>query len=150
MSDLAGLYQELILDHSRRPRNRGMIENASARAEGANPLCGDELTLYVDVADDVLREVRFEGHGCAISTASASLMSEAVRGKTTAEAHDLFKRFHQSLVSGPGTEVDVSGLGKLAALTGVRNYPMRVKCASLAWHTLNAALKGTSDTVTTE
>ena len=150
MSDMAGLYQELILDHARRPRNRGMIENASARAEGANPLCGDELTLYVDVADDVLREVRFEGHGCAISTASASLMSEAVRGKTTAEAHDLFKRFHQSLVSGPGTEVDVNGLGKLAALTGVRNYPMRVKCASLAWHTLNAALKGTSDTVTTE
>ncbi len=150
MSDLVGLYQELILDHSRRPRNRGMIENASARAEGANPLCGDELTLYVDVADDVLREVRFEGHGCAISTASASLMSEAVRGKTKAEAHDLFKRFHESLVAGPGTEVDVNGLGKLAALTGVRNYPMRVKCASLAWHTLNAALEGTSDTVTTE
>jgi nitrogen fixation NifU-like protein len=150
MSDLVGLYQELILDHSRRPRNRGMIENASARAEGSNPLCGDELTLYVDVADDVLREVRFEGHGCAISTASASLMSEAVRGKTTAETHDLFKRFHESLVAGPGTEVDVSGLGKLAALTGVRNYPMRVKCASLAWHTLNAALEGTSDTVTTE
>ena len=150
MSDMRGLYQELILDHSRRPRNRGMIENASARAEGANPLCGDELTLYVDVADDLLREVRFEGHGCAISTASASLMSEAVRGKTTAEARALFKRFHESLVAGPGTEVDVSDLGKLAALTGVRDYPMRVKCASLAWHTLYAALEGTSDTVTTE
>jgi nitrogen fixation NifU-like protein len=150
MSDLGSLYQELILDHSRRPRNRGTLENPSARAEGANPLCGDELILYVDVADDTVREVRFEGHGCAISTASASLMSEAVRGKTTAEAHDLFKRFHASLVAGPATEVDVSDLGKLAALTGVRDYPMRVKCASLAWHTLNAALEGSSVTVTTE
>ncbi len=150
MSDLSGLYHELILDHSRRPRNRGTIENASARAEGSNPLCGDELTLYVDLCDDVLREVRFEGHGCAISTASVSLMSEAVRGKTTAEARDLFERFHASLIAGPATEVDVSDLGKLAALTGVRDYPMRVKCASLAWHTLRAALEGTSDTVTTE
>ena len=150
MSDLSGLYQELILDHSRKPRNFGELENASARAEGSNPLCGDELTLYVDVEGGVVRDARFEGHGCAISTASASLMTEAVRGKTTEEARSLFERFHASLLSGPGSEIDVSDLGKLAALTGVRDYPMRVKCASLAWHTLNAALDGRGETITTE
>ena len=149
MSDLKSLYQEVILDHSRRPRNLGTLEN-SRRAEGSNPLCGDELTLYVNVEDDVLREVCFEGHGCAISTASASLMTEAIRGKTTSEVRELFERFHGSLLAGPATEVDVSGLGKLAALAGVRDYPMRVKCASLAWHTLNAALAGRYDPVTTE
>ena len=150
MSDLTNLYQELILDHSRKPRNFGELENASARAEGSNPLCGDELTLYVDVEDGVVRDARFEGHGCAISTASASLMTEAVHGRTTEEARALFKRFHTSLLSGPGSEIDVGDLGKLAALTGVRDYPMRVKCASLAWHTLNAALDGRGETVTTE
>lgn len=150
MSDLSGLYQEVILDHSRRPRNQGTLEDASVSAEGANPLCGDELTLYVDLDGDVVREARFEGHGCAISTASASLMTEAVRGKTTGQARELFERFHHTLLAGPDSEVDVSQLGKLAALTGVRDYPMRVKCASLAWHTLNAALEGRTDTVTTE
>jgi nitrogen fixation NifU-like protein len=150
MSDLASLYQEVILDHSRRPRNQGSLEDASARIDGSNPLCGDELTLYVAVDGDVVRDARFEGHGCAISTASASLMTEAVRGKTTGEARALFERFHQSLIAGPGSEIDVSDLGKLAALTGVRDYPMRVKCASLAWHSLNAALAGHTDTVTTE
>jgi len=150
MSNLTSLYQEVILDHSRRPRNRGALDDASGRAEGSNPLCGDELTLYVDVRDGVLCEARFKGHGCAISTASASLMTEAVRGKTTDEALELFQRFHGSLLAGPASEIDVSQLGKLAALTGVRDYPMRVKCASLAWHTLNAALEGSTDTVTTE
>ncbi|MBW2280060.1 MAG: SUF system NifU family Fe-S cluster assembly protein [Deltaproteobacteria bacterium] len=150
MSDLSDLYQEVILDHSRKPRNKGALENASGRAEGSNPLCGDELTLWVAVEDGVVREARFEGHGCAISTASASMMTEAVRGMTIAEARALFERFHSSLLSGPGSEIDVSDLGKLASLTGVREYPMRVKCASLAWHTLNAALDGGGETVTTE
>jgi len=150
MSDLSSLYQEVILDHSRRPRNRGALEDPSARAEGTNPLCGDELVLYVELDGDVVREARFEGQGCAISTASASLMTEAVRGKTRAQARELFERFHSSLLSGPGSDVDLDALGKLAALAGVRAYPMRVKCASLAWHTLNAALEGRSDPVTTE
>ena len=150
MSDLANLYQEVILDHSRKPRNRGALENASARADGSNPLCGDELTLYVDVEGGVVREACFEGHGCAISTASASLMTEAVRGKTTQQARALFERFRSTLLSGPGSEIDVSDLGKLAALTGVREFPMRVKCATLGWHTLNQALANAGGEAKTE
>ncbi len=149
MSDLRELYQEVILDHSKRPRNVGTLE-AGLHAQGHNPLCGDRLTVYLDVQDGVLRDVRFQGEGCAISTASASLMTEAVRGRTPAETTALFERFHAAVTGPPDVEIDTEGLGKLAVLTGVRRYPMRVKCASLAWHTLDAALRGRGDSVTTE
>ena len=149
MSDLRELYQELILDHSKRPRNVGTLEG-DLHADGHNPLCGDRLTVYLDVQDGVVRDVRFRGEGCAISTASASLMTEAVRGRTAAEVRALFERFHGAVTGPPDIEVDIEGLGKLAVLTGVRRYPMRVKCASLAWHTLDAALRGRGESVTTE
>jgi nitrogen fixation protein NifU and related proteins len=149
VSDLRELYQELILDHSKRPRNVGTLEGG-LRAQGHNPLCGDRLTVYLDVHDGRVRDVRFQGEGCAISTASASLMTEAVRGRTPEETQALFERFHDAVTGPPDVEIDVEGLGKLAVLTGVRRYPMRVKCASLAWHTLDAALRGRGDSVTTE
>lgn len=137
-TDLRDLYQEVILDHNRRPRNFGPLPGADRRAEGHNPLCGDQVAVYLKLDGDVLREVSFEGSGCAISTASASLMTEAVRGQTVAEALRLFGRFHGLLT---GTASEDQDLGKLAALGGVREYPMRVKCATLAWHTLKAALE---------
>ena len=146
--DLAELYRDVIVDHNRRPRNRGPLPSANRRAEGNNPLCGDQLRVYVDMAHDVIRDLRFEGTGCAISTASASLMSEAVKGKSRAEAAVLFGAVHRML-TGSG-DAGGAGLGKLAALAGVRQFPARVKCASLCWHTLNAALAGTAQPVTTE
>lgn len=149
MSDLRELYQEVILDHSKRPRNVGELEGG-LHAQGHNPLCGDRLTVYLDLQDGMLRDVRFRGEGCAISTASASLMTEAVRGRTPDEALALFERFHAAVTGPPDVESDIEGLGKLAVLTGVRRYPMRVKCASLAWHTLDAALRGRAESVTTE
>jgi len=149
VSDLRDLYQEVILDHSKRPRNFGKLEDAR-RADGHNPLCGDRLTVYAVVEGDVVRDLRFEGEGCAISTASASLMTEAVRGKSLAEAQALFERFHAAVTSAHDAELDLESMGKLAVLTGVRQYPMRVKCASLAWHTLDAALHGAKEQVTTE
>jgi nitrogen fixation protein NifU and related proteins len=146
--DLAELYRDVIVDHNRRPRNRGPLPSANHRAEGNNPLCGDQLRVYVDVEDDVIRDLRFEGTGCAISTASASLMSEAVKGRSRAEATALFEAVHRMLTgSGNATGVE---LGKLAALAGVREFPARVKCASLCWHTLNAALADAAQPVTTE
>jgi nitrogen fixation NifU-like protein len=145
--DLAELYRDVIVDHNRSPRNRGRIAGATHHAEGDNPLCGDRLRLDVELAGDVIRDLRFEGSGCAISTASASLMSEAVKGRTKAEAAELFNDVHRMLT---GESPDASRLGKLAALAGVRAFPARVKCASLAWHTLNAALAGDVPTVTTE
>ena len=145
--DLADLYRDLIVDHNRSPRNRGKLPAATHHADGDNPLCGDRLRLELDVAGDVIRDLRFEGNGCAISTASASLMSEAVKGRTRAEAAELFGAVHGMLTGGP---VDSVRLGKLAALAGVRAFPARVKCASLAWHTLNAALAGGREPVTTE
>jgi nitrogen fixation NifU-like protein len=145
--DLAELYRDVIVDHNRSPRNRGRIAGASHHAEGDNPLCGDRLRLDVELDGDVIRDLRFEGSGCAISTASASLMSEAVKGRTRAEAAELFGSVHRMLTGEPP---DALGLGKLAALAGVRAFPARVKCASLAWHTLNAALAGDVPTVTTE
>ena len=148
MSDLRELYQEVILDHTKRPRNFGTLPQATHRAQGHNPLCGDQLALYVEVADDRLRDLRFAGRGCAISTASASLLTEALKGRTTAEA--LFARFHAAVTAPADEPVDAAGLGKLAALTGVREFPMRVKCASLAWHTLEAALAGQAEPVSTE
>ncbi len=150
MSDLRDLYQEVILDHTKRPRNFGMLEHATHRAQGHNPLCGDQLAIFVELADGRLRDLRFAGKGCAISTASASLLTEALKGKTTEEAHALFAAFHQVVTTPSDEPIDVSAIGKLAVLAGVREFPMRVKCASLAWHTLEAALAGRADPVTTE
>ena len=142
MSELGELYQEVILDHNRRPRNFRAIEDGRSQ-EGYNPLCGDRLTLYVKVEGDRVADVAFQGVGCAISKASASLMTEAVKGKTIAEARALFERFHDMVTSSP--ETDAPDLGKLSVLSGVREYPTRVKCASLAWHTMKAALSGAED-----
>jgi len=150
MSDLRELYQELILDHTKRPRNFGTLDAPTCQARGINPLCGDQLTLYLDVKEGVVQDVRFDGNGCAISTASASLMTEAIKGKTAEEVSALFQRFHQVLTSPADREVDVVELGKLAALAGVREFPLRVKCASLAWHTMRSALEGSEQTVSTE
>jgi nitrogen fixation NifU-like protein len=146
MSDLTDLYQEVILDHNRRPRNYRTIEGASHHAEGYNPLCGDRLNLYVQVDGDVIRDVAFQGSGCAISKASASLMTDAVKGQTVAEARSLFERFHHVVTTPP--EQPVEDLGKLSVLAGVRAFPVRVKCASLAWHTLKAALERHEHTTT--
>jgi len=141
------LYQEIILDHSKRPRNCHAMEDASNRAEGYNPLCGDRLKLFIKVEDDIVRDASFVGSGCAISTASASLMTETLKGKTRAEALKLLERFHQLLT----TDSPVSNeLGKLVVFCGVRDYPARVKCATLAWHTLKSALTDAGGTVTTE
>ncbi len=137
--ELNDLYRDVILDHNRRPRNFGGLDPADASVEGFNPMCGDHLTLRLKMRDDTISDIRFEGQGCAISTASASLMTEAVKGKSRAAALDLFDRVHRLLTddAAPGAE----DLGKLAALSGVREYPARVKCASLCWHTLASALK---------
>ncbi len=138
--DLADLYRDVIVDHNRAPRNFGRLASATHAAEGNNPLCGDKLQIFVEIKDDMVRDIRFEGAGCAISTASASLMSEAVKGKSCAEVAELFGSVHRMLTR-RDAEADI-GLGKLAALAGVREFPVRVKCASLCWHTLNAALTG--------
>ncbi len=136
--ELNDLYRDVILDHNRRPRNFGPLEAADASAEGFNPMCGDRLTLRLKLAGDRIEEIRFEGQGCAISTASASLMTEAVKGKTRAEALRLFGRVHGLLTDDAALGED---LGKIAALSGVREFPARVKCASLCWHTLASALQ---------
>ena len=146
--DLADLYRDVIVDHNKRPRNFGRLEQPSHDSEGNNPLCGDTLHIFLDVKDDVIHEVRFEGKGCAISTASASLMTEAIKGKRLADVRHLFEEVHDML-----TRQDApvpADLGKLAALSGVREFPARVKCASLCWHTLNAALARDATPVTTE
>jgi nitrogen fixation NifU-like protein len=140
MSDLTDLYQEVILDHNRRPRNFRAIENASRKQEGYNPLCGDRLTLYLRLDGNVITDLAFQGIGCAISKASASLMTDALKGKTVDDARALFDRFHDMVTSPP--ETPIPDLGKLSVLSGVREYPTRVKCASLAWHTLRAAVAG--------
>jgi nitrogen fixation NifU-like protein len=147
MSDLRDLYQEVILDHSKRPRNFRSMPDADRTAEGYNPLCGDRETVFVNMDGDVVRDVSFQGAGCAISTASASMMTESVKGRTRAEAESLFERFHD-LIVGKGGESDE--LGKLAVFSGVREYPVRVKCATLPWHTLKAALAKDGAKVTTE
>ncbi len=150
MSELRELYQELILDHTKSPRNFGTIEPATCKAEGYNPLCGDELTLYLAIENGRVTDVSFQGKGCAISTASASLMTEAIKGKTTDEVAALFARFQEAVTSPTDRELDLEQLGKLAALAGVRQFPLRVKCAVLAWHTMRAALEGRHETVRTE
>jgi nitrogen fixation protein NifU and related proteins len=149
MSDLRELYQQVILDHSKTPRNFQTLDGANRTAEGHNPLCGDQITLYLQVEGDVIRGVGFQGSGCAISKASASMMTDSVKGKTTADAERLFERFHD-LVTGKGGPTDASDLGKLEVFTGVREFPVRVKCATLAWHTLRAALEGKGEPVSTE
>ena len=138
MSDLNELYQEVILDHNRRPRNFRTIEGASHHADGPNPLCGDRLSLYVQVAGGRIADVAFVGSGCAISKASASLMTDAVKGQPLADVEDMFQRFHRMVTTPPDQPVEQ--MGKLSVLAGVREFPVRVKCASLAWHTLKAAL----------
>jgi nitrogen fixation NifU-like protein len=148
MSDLRDFYQEVLLDHSRRPRNFGPLAQANRRAEGNNPLCGDRVTVWLDVEDGRIRDASFEGAGCAISTASASLMTEALKGLGVEEARGLFHGFHELVTR--GEETGSPDLGPLAAFSGVREYPMRVKCATLAWHALMAALDGKDLPVTTE
>lgn len=147
--DLKELYRDVIVDHNRQPRNFGSLVPADTQAEGYNPLCGDRLTLYVNLDGDRIREVKFEGSGCAISVASASLLTEAVRNKSRAEVAALFADIHK-LLTQQDADVDLTRLGKLAALSGVREFPARVKCASLCWHTLNAALERAAKPVTTE
>ena len=144
--EIADLYQELIVDHSRRPRNYRRLENPTHQAEGFNPLCGDKVKVYVDLENNVVRDISFVGEGCAISKASASLMTETIKGKSKAEVEQLFSRFRH-LATGTG---DGSGLGKLAVFSGLRGFPARVKCATLVWHTLRAALEQTANTVSTE
>jgi nitrogen fixation NifU-like protein len=139
MAELRDLYQEVILDHNRRPRNFRVLPNATHQAEGYNPLCGDRLNLYLTLDGDVITDVGFQGSGCAISKASASLMTDTVKGRPVADARNLFERFHRMVTTPP--DVEVEDLGKLSVLAGVREFPVRVKCASLAWHTLKAALE---------
>ena len=141
--ELRDLYQEVILDHNKKPRNFGKLENANRRAEGHNPLCGDRLTVYMDLEGDRIRDIRFEGSGCAISKASASLMTDAIKGKTVAQARDLFEHFHAMITS--DTDTLQEDMGKLSVLAGVREFPTRIKCASLAWHTMKAAVAHETD-----
>jgi nitrogen fixation NifU-like protein len=149
MSELDELYQEILLDHYRRPRNFGPLDPADREIEGHNPLCGDRITVRLRLTGEKIAEVRFEGSGCAISTASASMMTEAVRGRSVAEAQELAERFRARLTATQPPEPDEE-LGELAALDGVREFPMRVKCATLAWHALREALGGAADRVSTE
>ncbi len=142
MQELRELYQSVILDHNKLPRNFARPERANREAHGHNPLCGDKLEVFAEVDEGVLRAVGFQGSGCAISKASASLMTEAVKGKTLAEIEQLFGGFHRAVTSDARTPVDASGLGKLEVFVGVREFPIRVQCATLAWHTLRAALAG--------
>ena len=144
--EIADLYQELIVDHSRRPRNYRRLENPTHQAEGFNPLCGDKVKVYVDLENNVVHDISFEGEGCAISKASASLMTETIKGKSKAEVEQLFSRF-RDLATGTG---DGLGLGKLAVFSGLRGFPARVKCATLVWHTLHAALEQRANIVSTE
>ncbi len=148
MMDLRELYQEVIIDHNRHPRNHYVMTDATHEAKGYNPLCGDKITVYARIRQQVLEAVSFEGCGCAISQASASLMTDAIQGKTVEEAHALFSTFHRLVTS--DAELDHSKLDKLVVLAGVRTFPARVKCATLAWHTMEAALKHETTTVVTE
>jgi nitrogen fixation NifU-like protein len=148
--ELADLYQEVVIEHSKHPRNFKKLENATHTAEGFNPLCGDHLTLYMTLADEHISEIGFIGEGCAISKASASLMTAAVKGKSSEEALTLFGSVRSLLTNGPDAKIEKGQLGKLSALSGVWEFPMRVKCATLAWHTLKNALEHQSSTVSTE
>jgi len=148
MADLSELYQQVILDHNKKPRNFKVLETANRRQEGYNPLCGDQFTLYLEMDGDRIKDVGFQGQGCAISKASASMMTQAVKGKRTDEAEALFEKFHHVVTGKNGA--DSSALGKLAAFAGVSEFPVRVKCATLAWHALRAALRGEQHSISTE
>ncbi len=148
MPELRDLYQEVILEHSKRPRNYRTLEGANRSAEGFNPLCGDHFTVYLDVEEGRIRDIAFQGSGCAISKASASMMTQALKGKTTEEAEALFNKFHHVVTGKNGAQSEE--LGKLAAFAGVSEFPVRVKCATLAWHALHAALHGEQQAVSTE
>ncbi len=150
MSDLRDLYQQTILDHTRKPRNKHDMPDATASADGHNPLCGDRVKLYLKINHGVIEDISFTGNGCAISTASASMMTEALKGKTLAQAQPLFDSFHAMLTSPMGQEPDITSLDKLAVFSGVREFPVRVKCATLPWHTLQAAIKNEPRAVSTE
>ena len=148
---LEDLYREVIMDHYRRPRNRGTLDDANVVMEGVNPLCGDRMTLYVNLDGEHVRDIRFIGTGCAISVASSSLMTEKAKGHSIDELRTLFDRVHEMLTgNGTGADVDIDELDKLAALSGVRAYPTRVKCATLAWHALIGAISGSQDRISTE
>ncbi len=150
MSELRELYQEVIIDHGRHPRNFGVLENATKQQEGFNPLCGDKIILFVRENDGVFLDLKFDGCGCAISMASASLMTECLKGKTIKEIQDIFNLFHRWVMNETDSDLSQEKLGKLAVLGGVREFPSRVKCATLAWHTLKAVLEGEKLQVTTE
>ncbi len=150
MADLRDLYQEVVIDHSKRPHNFHKLEDANRSAQGYNPLCGDKVTVYVKLENGRLRDVSFEGSGCAISTASASIMTEAVKGKTAEEARNLFESFHDLVTRGNAPDDRATPLGKLAVFSNVSEYPVRVKCATLAWHTLRSALESSESVVSTE
>ena len=150
MSDLRDLYQETILEHSKSPRNYRKLEAANRTAEGYNPLCGDHFTIYVDVQGNAIRDIGFQGSGCAISKASASMMTQSVKGRSKAEAQQLFRQFRELVTNQASPNGDKDKLGKLTVFSGVSEFPVRVKCATLAWHTLQAALEGTQQPVSTE
>jgi len=150
MSDLGDLYQELILEHNKAPRNYRRLATANRQAEGNNPLCGDHFTIYLDVEDDSIRDIGFQGSGCAISKASASMMTQMLKGRSRADAEKLFDRFHRLVTGQPPPNGNHDDLGKLTVFSGVSQFPVRVKCATLAWHTLLAALKNAKEPVSTE
>ena len=149
MSELSELYQQVILDHNKKPRNFRKLESANYQAEGYNPLCGDQLTVYINLEDDLVKDVGFEGSGCAISKASASMMTQAVKGKSKEQAESLFKEFHSMVIGELDEETEDNSLGNLKIFAGVREFPVRVKCATLPWHTLHAALNK-EDKISTE
>jgi nitrogen fixation NifU-like protein len=149
MSELSELYQQVILDHNKKPRNFRKLDSANYQAEGYNPLCGDQLTVYINLEDDLVTDVGFEGSGCAISKASASMMTQAVKGKSKEQAENLFKEFHSMVTGELDEETDDNSLGNLKIFAGVREFPVRVKCATLPWHTLHAALNK-EDKISTE
>ena len=150
MTGLSELYQEVILDHNNSPRNFREIDGATQIAEGYNPLCGDRAVVYLQLDNDVIGDISFQGSGCAISIASASMMTVSLKGKTRTEAEDLFQRFHSMVTGAADRAIEPQALGKLAAFSGIREFPVRVKCANLAWHALHAALDGNRETVSTE
>jgi nitrogen fixation NifU-like protein len=150
MGDLRDLYQEVILEHSKAPRNYRELKAPDRKAEGFNPLCGDHFTVYLQMQGDVIQDVVFQGSGCAISKASASMMTQALKGKTQHDAEELFHRFHDVVTGHAPANGAQAELGKLAVFSGVSEFPTRVKCATLAWHTLQAALEGKQDAVSTE
>jgi len=150
MSDLRGLYQEVILDHSKKPHNYRVMEGADREADGYNPLCGDKVRIYLKLDGDRISDISFRGSGCAISTASASILTDTLKGKTQAEADALFETFHDLVTGKDLANKESSGLGKLAVFSGVSEFPARVKCATLAWHTMRSALSGSSEVASTE